>query len=637
MKLMFTISFFMLTAPFLCPAKQVVDTPPKAPDLQVQIVDFLTAAPVIDGVLDPQLKTLPVRQFNTIHHDGVDTPVPASYRLAYGMEFFYVYIEARADHLTFRDRAYQNGDGFLVLIARPRPGGEAADEFYELACSAVDVPEREWQRHIFWNYNVNQLFVPVSPDTHMEFRAGGGKISFELLLPWAGVRPYHPWLSGEIGFNLSFCKAVEPAGSTWYQVLEDDAGAEFQKRRYLPLRFEPPAVSGPPQTFVSIREGHITEGQSLTGVAVTAASRPVTENLSIAAGTGESPPETKVITYDCKAGLTRHEFSIDSRQLPADASLIRWESHCRNKPGSYGLSVLPRFDEAGLNHQLKGNGGRLARSSLSTLQFLIRELRDRLDALKVYETCPRIRTDLFRLLQMTGTAGTGRDPLAGLTGFIRKAYRSKIDGTLQPYLIYLPGNYDRRRTYPLMVFLHGSASDETNLQRFDSLIPGGFIAVGPLGRGKSNGYSRDHAQDDIAEVIGTVAGDYSIDTSRILLAGFSMGGYGVYRTFHETPARYRALAIFSGGPDLGHHYAPRTLAPDFTREENLRSFRHIPVFIFHGEKDLNVPLPVTRELTLKLKQAGALVELHTDPARGHQQPGPQTVEAYLQWVKKVLE
>ena len=53
-------------------------------------------------------------------------------------------------------------------------------------------------------------------------------------------------------------------------------------------------------------------------------------------------------------------------------------------------------------------------------------------------------------------------------------------------------------------------------------------------------------QEDIREAIADVCRHYPIDRSNIVLAGFSMGGYGVYRTHYETPGMYKALAVFCG-------------------------------------------------------------------------------------------
>jgi hypothetical protein len=54
---------------------------------------------------------------------------------------------------------------------------------------------------------------------------------------------------------------------------------------------------------------------------------------------------------------------------------------------------------------------------------------------------------------------TGEDPWKGKTGAFTKAYRSEVDGTLQPYGLYVPPSYDPARAWPLLVGLHGSGSN----------------------------------------------------------------------------------------------------------------------------------------------------------------------------------
>jgi predicted esterase len=637
MKQILIIAIILFAETTICPAQWVVDTLANIPSVTEQEVNFLSQTPVIDGVLDKQLESLPIRQFALISRTQTDTAVPISYRIAYGTEFLYVYIEAKAEHLTYRDRAFQNGDGFLLLIAKPQEHNKPTDEFYELACSEVNVPERVWQRHIFWNYNVNKLFTPTSVDTKLEIHEGNGKISYELIIPWTDLKPYHPWLSDGIGFNLSFCKAVEPKGQVWYQVVDDNSGAEFKKRLYTPLRFQKPVLEGNPQTFISLKEGHITEGQPLNAVALTVSNETLTENLSIFLGTGETIGGLELKSYECKPGITINEISLNTTLLTEGAYAVHWRTGNRLNLGTPGFSVLSVFDEKKLNDRLEKNKKHLSKGSYCTMQFLIKELKEKIESLKIYETCTMERNNLIRLMRMINLVERGIDPFEGIPGLVRKAYRSKIDNTLQPYTVYLPDNFDKKKKYPLMIFLHGSASDETNIRGFLSLVPKDFIAVGPYGRGKSNAFSKDNAQDDIAEVIKAVGEDYSIDTSRILLTGFSMGGYGVYRTFYETPKKYRAIAIFSGAPNIGSHYAPANLAPDFTNEKNLVSFGNVPIFIFHGEKDLNVSLQSTKDFADKLKSVGALVELQIEPGKGHSQPGNEILEIYMKWVESVMK
>src|SRR5580765_5167093 len=54
----------------------------------------------------------------------------------------------------------------------------------------------------------------------------------------------------------------------------------------------------------------------------------------------------------------------------------------------------------------------------------------------------------------------GTDPLAGKRGDFRWAYRSDVDGEIQPYRVFIPRTYNREKKYPLVVALHGMGGDE---------------------------------------------------------------------------------------------------------------------------------------------------------------------------------
>jgi predicted esterase len=398
------------------------------------------------------------------------------------------------------------------------------------------------------------------------------------------------------------------------------------------LRFQKPAVEGNPQTFVSIKEGHINEEQPLNAVAVTVSNKAVTENLTLYYGTGERLGMGEFKSYECNPGITRNEFSLGLQRLPDGAYTIRWNSQGKDSRGSTGLSVLPKFDETELAVRLEKNKNSLSKGSFNSLMFMIKELKGKIESLKYYDVCPEERLALTNLMRMINLSDRGVDPFQVMRGFIRKGYKSKIDNSFQPYMVYLPANYNPEKKYPLMIFLHGSASDETDIGGNLSLIPKDFIAVGPFGRGKSNGYSIDQAQEDIAEVIDAVSEDYSIDANKILLTGFSMGGYGVYRTYFETPGKFKALAVFSGTPIW-----KANVTPDLTDEKNLKSFANIPIFIFHGERDMNIKISKVKEVAEKLKKAGAQVEFQIDPEKGHQSPADKTIEVYMKWVEKVMK
>ena len=151
----------------------------------------------------------------------------------------------------------------------------------------------------------------------MESRVENGKISFELLLPWTDVRPYHPWLSERIGFNLTFVKAVEPKGVVFYQVVDDDSGHEFKQRAYIAPDFpETQSSSAVRRHSWQLRKDISARAHFLNGVAVTAAAKSAQENLNVYLGTAEGFAEKQLITYDCMPGITRKEISLATQTWP---------------------------------------------------------------------------------------------------------------------------------------------------------------------------------------------------------------------------------------------------------------------------------------------------------------------------------
>jgi predicted esterase len=618
------------------------------PDILEPQVTFLSSAPTIDGVLDNDLvRLLPLREFDFTHvgdgypalEVGAESPgIPASYRLGYGTGFFYVYVEALADKLTFRDRAYQNGDGFSMVLAVPRPDNAPTDEFYVLSCSAVNDRRMEWTRSVFWYYNVDHIFVPTSDETRLEFHEGDGKISFELYLPWHDVHPYHPWLSDGIGFNLRFVKAIEDGGRERYIVAPYSVGAENSNRQYVRLDFETPQLEGDAsQTFALLQPNTIGAGDTLRAMVATLSAQPFTQDLRVGLRSGEGElVKVHRLRMEHEAGPTVTELTLDTRGIPPGGYRVEWQSRTNGARAEKGLTVLPPVDLNELGDRLTQVRGRLSEGSHSTIEFYLQEVDRQLEALRPYETAAAQRLRLVQIADHIDRAGRDEDAIAERREFVRRAYRSILDSTLQPYVVWVPPDFDPEKQYPLLVFLHGSASDETDILGAQRLIPEGFIALGPKGRGPSNAWSWDHAQEDVAESIEAVIANYPIDTDRIVLSGFSMGGYGVYRTYYETPDKFTALVVLSGAPNIANRYADTGTFPNFNEERYLEVFKGIPIFVFHGRRDLNVSFGATAALVEKLKAVGASVEFHVEDDKGHESPGATTVEALDRWLGRVL-
>lgn len=435
-------------------------------------------------------------------------------------------------------------------------------------------------------------------------------------------------------------KAIEPDRVMLLGVVDDPyIDGEQQKRQYAVLSFQLPVVRHSVQTFVQPARGHITMGDSLEIVTANIAPEASTSELTASIYTGEGERIlSQQINRGCSPALEHSTLRLSTSALPVGGYRVRWSSGAGCNHGEFGLTVLPAVDMPLLAKRIESIAGKVSASSVSTLQFLVDDTQHRLQSVYPYETCGEMRIALDGLVQSIEHAERGSDDLAHATGFVRKAYRSHVDASLQPYMVWLPPDYSQDKTYPLFVYLHGSASDERSFTKrgASDIIPNGFIAVAPYGRGKWNAFCVDHAQDDIAEVIATVSHDYSVDTNAILLGGFSMGGYGVLRTAFETPNKFKALAVMSGDPNLGKKYSGDSTQPNFLEDHNLKVFKNLPVFVFHGEKDRNCAFETTQQLVGKLQKAGARVLFVSEPEKGHDFPNSATIKNYHQWIASIF-
>ena len=243
----------------------------------------------------------------------------------------------------------------------------------------------------------------------------------------------------------------------------------------------------------------------------------------------------------------------------------------------------------------------------------------------------------------------GEDPYRGATGELVKAYRADWDGTLQPYALYVPRGYDpkreSKRTWPLIVALHGAFSDHKhNLRRVFGLDnrPGETDAeasrnrlplpdvpafvVSPLGRGELMGYD-GLGGDDVMHAIADVRRAYPIDPDRITLTGLSMGGGAAWAIGLRHPELFAALGVVCGITDFRRMiHPPDTALYDLDRLDAISPLAlaanaaHQQVFIFHGDQDPTVSVEDSRRMVARYKVLGWLgknVHYTEYPGVGH--------------------
>jgi predicted esterase len=175
-----------------------------------------------------------------------------------------------------------------------------------------------------------------------------------------------------------------------------------------------------------------------------------------------------------------------------------------------------------------------------------------------------------------------------------------------PHLTYLPDGYGKdSRTWPLILFLHGSGERGTDLNKVkkygpatyaaaDHSLP--FIIVTPQ---CPNDEWWEPAR--LERLLDEVAASYRVDPKRVYVTGLSMGGYGTLDLAATYPDKFAAIAPLSGGEDPG--LADRLKA--------------IPAWIFHGAVDATVPPRYSIDLFHALQKLGAPVKLTIYPGVGH--------------------
>ncbi|MEJ2104604.1 MAG: prolyl oligopeptidase family serine peptidase [Ignavibacteriaceae bacterium] len=160
------------------------------------------------------------------------------------------------------------------------------------------------------------------------------------------------------------------------------------------------------------------------------------------------------------------------------------------------------------------------------------------------------------------------------------------------YRIAYPSDYDSTQQYPLSIVLHGSGNVGNN--NIDQLWIGLLWRVNAQAYGYNDftvvpqSPTNPWSSTDLHNLIQYLISNYPIDTNRIVVTGWSMGGFAVGSLLQQFPRTFAAGIPISG----------------VTWGNNLRN---IPLWLFHGDSDNNVNVQVSRNVVNNLQQLGVPV------------------------------
>ncbi len=250
----------------------------------------------------------------------------------------------------------------------------------------------------------------------------------------------------------------------------------------------------------------------------------------------------------------------------------------------------------------------------------------------------------------------GEAPWLNQTGHsILRAYRSRVDGSVQPYAVSFPVDYGKepRRKWRVDVVLHGRAPTMHEVdfirRHADRPVPPeqSWVQIDIYGRG-NNAY-RWAGESDVHEAIDNFVAVERLldrggllDPSRMVLRGYSMGGAGTWHLGLHQPDRWCVI-----GPGAGftttHGYVsgmPKKLADYqeaclsiYDAANYAENAFNVPVVAYNGDKDAQKQAAL--EIEARLKPLGIAMTHLIGPDLGHAFPAEWQKKTEIEYSKHV--
>jgi predicted peptidase len=253
----------------------------------------------------------------------------------------------------------------------------------------------------------------------------------------------------------------------------------------------------------------------------------------------------------------------------------------------------------------------------------------------------RSKTWLFLLACIVFSPLSGQD----FSAYLQRNYIG-ADGDTLLYRVLMPESYQQGKKYPLVLFLHGAG--ERGNDNESQLVHGSKLFLQPDLRKQypaivvfpqcpKDGYwarvernaerqqwdfpfheTPGNAMGLVIQLLDELIRTEQVDTSRLYVGGLSMGGMGTFELLARQPQRFAAAIPICGGsnPLLAPLYAP-----------------HTPLWIFHGDADVVVPVALSRKMAEAARRAGGQVRYTEYPGVNHNSWDPAFAEPdLLKWL-----
>jgi predicted peptidase len=236
------------------------------------------------------------------------------------------------------------------------------------------------------------------------------------------------------------------------------------------------------------------------------------------------------------------------------------------------------------------------------------------------------------------------------TGFLNRTVT--VGGAEYRYQVYVPREFDRRKLWPVILFLHGGGEYGSDGMRHTNVgiatalrrDPDRFPAIVVLPQAKADntpGWQLEGGKAAMAALDNSIK-EFRGDLNRIYLTGLSAGGNGSWYLASKYPERFAAALIICGfifefkGRSTPVHYP--ALAPKSEKDPYgyiASRVSRIPIWLFHGDADGSVTVEESRKMFVALKNVGTDVKYTELPGVGHNAWDPAYSRAdVIDWMLK---
>lgn len=229
----------------------------------------------------------------------------------------------------------------------------------------------------------------------------------------------------------------------------------------------------------------------------------------------------------------------------------------------------------------------------------------------------------------------GKAPWATQTGGVLRGYTSKIDGSVQPYWLVVPANYDfnGKDKHRLDFWWHG---------RYENVVEAGFMANSPGGGGgiipapgalilhpfgRFSNANKLAGEIDTFECLEHAKKHYRVDENRLVARGFSMGGAACWQYGVHYPTLWAACAPgagFSETPEFLKVFQKEDVKPTWYEQKLWHMYNatdyavnvfNLPTVAYSGEIDNQKQ--AADVMAREMKKVGLELKHVIGPKTGH--------------------